>query len=43
MATAFIPRPCEHGPGQTTDLVPEQDWDFVARDLIALAEQLAGD
>jgi len=43
MATAFIPRPREHGPRQTTDLVPEQDWDFVARDLIALAEQLAGD
>ena len=31
LATAFVPRPNEHGPGQTTDLQPEQDWDVVAR------------
>jgi len=37
MRTAFIPRPCEHGPNQTTDLRPDEDWDYIAGDLIALA------
>jgi 2-haloacid dehalogenase len=37
--TAFIRRPMEHGPGQTTDLRPEQDWDAVASDLEDLAGQ----
>ena len=32
LRTAFIPRPTEHGPGQTTDLGPEEDWDASARD-----------
>jgi 2-haloacid dehalogenase len=36
--TAFIPRPLEHGPNQTTDLGPEEDWDTVANDM----EDLAG-
>ncbi len=40
MRTAFIPRPAEHGPGQTKDLVPEQDWDVVARDMLDLAQKL---
>lgn len=40
LRTAFIPRPTEHGPGQTTDLAPEQDWDVVARDMEDLAAQL---
>jgi 2-haloacid dehalogenase len=40
--TAFVPRPTEHGPLQTTDLKPEQNWDFVAPDFKALAQQLAG-
>jgi 2-haloacid dehalogenase len=35
--TAFIPRPMEHGPNQTTDLGPEEDWDAVANDLEDLA------
>jgi 2-haloacid dehalogenase len=26
MATAFVPRPTEYGPGQTTDLEPEEGW-----------------
>jgi len=30
MRTAFVPRPTEHGPGQTTDLGPEEDCDVVA-------------
>jgi 2-haloacid dehalogenase len=40
--TAFIARPSEHGPHQTLDLKPEQDWDFVAADFNSLAQQLAG-
>ena len=36
--TAFVMRPTEHGPGQTTDLHPEQEWDLVAADFEALAE-----
>lgn len=40
MRTAFVARPLEHGPGQTTDLGPEEDWDVVAADLIDLAERL---
>ncbi|MFD1883251.1 haloacid dehalogenase type II [Paracoccus pacificus] len=39
--TAFLPRPTEHGPGQTTDLRAESDWDFVAADLVDLAGRLA--
>jgi 2-haloacid dehalogenase len=35
--TAFVPRPAEHGPGQTTDLEPEGEWDVVARDFLELA------
>jgi 2-haloacid dehalogenase len=33
LRTAFVPRPTEHGPGQTTDLQPEGDYDIVARDF----------
>lgn len=40
MRTAFVRRPAEHGPGQTTDLQPEGDWDVVADDLIDLAERI---
>jgi 2-haloacid dehalogenase len=40
LRTAFIPRPLEHGKGQTTDLSADQPWDIVAADLIDLAEQL---
>jgi 2-haloacid dehalogenase len=40
LRTAFIPRPTEHGPRQTTDLGPEQDWDVLATDLMDLAGQL---
>ena len=40
MRTAFIPRPLEHGPGQSSDLEPEEDWDIVARDLGDLATKL---
>ena len=40
LATAFVPRPSEHGPAQTKDLQPEQDWDVVARDFGELATKL---
>jgi 2-haloacid dehalogenase len=40
LRTAFIPRSTEHGPGQTIDLRPEQNWDIVASDLEGLADQL---
>ena len=36
--TAFIPRPTEHGPGQTIDLVAKAEWDIVAPSLTALAD-----
>ena len=38
--TAFVPRPAEHGPGQTTDLKAEADWDAVATDFEDLAGRL---
>ena len=34
LRTAFVPRPTEHGPGQTKDLKPEADWDVVATDFV---------
>jgi 2-haloacid dehalogenase len=39
LKTAFIPRSTEHGPGQTTDLYPEQNWDVTAPDFLGLATQ----
>ena len=39
LRTAFFPRPLEHGPGQTTDLAPTDDWDVSAHDMIDLAER----
>lgn len=38
--TAFIPRPAEHGPGQTKDLRADGEWDAVATDLVDLAGML---
>ncbi len=38
--TAFVPRPTEHGSGQSTNLGPEQDYDVVARDFTDLAAKL---
>lgn len=40
LRTAFVPRPNEHGPGQTSDLTPDQDWDVIAGDFGALADAL---
>jgi len=39
--TAFVARPMEHGPGQTTDLVADQTCvDIVAKDFVELATKL---
>lgn len=40
MRTAFIPRPLEYGPGQSSDLEPEEDWDVVVQDLEELASMM---
>ena len=40
LATAFVARPTEHGPGQTTDIEPSEAWDVVARDFQDLAGKL---
>jgi 2-haloacid dehalogenase len=40
LMTAFVARPTEHGPDQTTDLEPESDWDWIADDFQNLAEQM---
>ena len=38
--TAFVLRPTEHGPNQTTDTKAEHDFDYVADSFIDLADQL---
>jgi 2-haloacid dehalogenase len=40
MRTAFIPRPLEYGPGQTTDLAPTGKWDIVVDRVEELAAAL---
>lgn len=40
MRTAFVARPREYGPGQTSDLAAEADWDIVAHDFGDLARAL---
>ena len=40
LGTAFVARPAEHGPGQTTDLEAAAGVDVAAADLVALAEAL---
>ena len=40
LRTAFVPRPSEHGPGQSTDVAPTREWDVVARDFVDLAAKL---
>jgi len=41
LQTAFVRRPREHGPGQSTDLAPAGDWRFVVDDLVGLARAVA--
>ena len=40
MRTAFVSRPTEYGPGQASDLGPDDDWDVVAGDFLDLAARL---
>ena len=40
LRTAFVARPSEHGPGQSTDLVATEAWDVVAKDFEDLAAKL---
>ena len=40
LRTAFVARLTEHGPSQTTDLEPADDWDIVADDIDAVATAL---
>ncbi|WP_212525672.1 haloacid dehalogenase type II [Actibacterium sp. MT2.3-13A] len=40
LKTAFVPRPTEYGPGQHSDLVPEDAWNVIARDFRDLSAQL---
>ena len=41
LRTAFVARPTEHGPGQTTDLAPDTSCvDLAAKDFIELAQKL---
>ncbi|GAP54320.1 (S)-2-haloacid dehalogenase 4A [Arthrobacter sp. Hiyo6] len=40
LATAFIARPTEYGPGQVADLTPESDWDLSASSITELAHEL---
>ncbi|MGH7825661.1 MAG: haloacid dehalogenase type II [Candidatus Binatia bacterium] len=37
MRTAFVRRALEYGPGQTSDLKPEDDWDVIVSDFEELA------
>ncbi|PRX30513.1 2-haloacid dehalogenase [Meinhardsimonia xiamenensis] len=41
LATAFVRRPTEHGPRQTTDLEPAAAWDVVCDSLTELADRLS--
>ena len=40
LRTGFVSRPHELGPGQTTNLEPESNWDVVAADFNDLAHRL---
>ncbi len=40
LRTGFVARPSEHGPGQTTDLAPDGQFDVVAEDFVDLARQM---
>lgn len=41
LATAFVPRPTEHGPDGVSEVDPTGDWDVVAEDFLLLAERIA--
>lgn len=41
LVTAFVPRLTERGSDQSIDLEPNQDWDIIAQDFVALAQMVA--
>jgi 2-haloacid dehalogenase len=41
LATAFIARPLERGPGQEADVAPTADWDVAVTSIVDLASQLS--
>jgi 2-haloacid dehalogenase len=40
MRTAYVNRPTEYGPSQTTDIKAEDDWDIIVNSFTALADVL---
>jgi 2-haloacid dehalogenase len=40
LATAFVARPTEHGPNQTTDLTAGGDWDVCVTSIVELAQAI---
>lgn len=40
LKTAFVARPSEYGPRQSSDFAAESDWDYVAADFLELATLL---
>lgn len=40
LRTAFVHRPLEHGPGKSVELPSAGRYDFIAKDFLALADQL---
>jgi 2-haloacid dehalogenase len=40
MRTGFVVRATEHGPSQTSDLYPLEEWDVIAEDFVDLAGKL---
>ena len=41
LATAFIARPLEHGPGAVGRSVPGGDWDLAGTSITEIADRLA--
>ena len=40
LQTAFVKRPTEHGPDQSIDLEPSDNWEIVAESISDLSEAL---
>lgn len=40
LATGFVARPAEHGPGQTKDVVATGAWDVIADSIVGVAEAM---
>jgi 2-haloacid dehalogenase len=42
LATTFVARPLEYGPGQTIDVAPSGNWDFSVSAITELADMIEG-